>query len=84
MTRQTNSSTTSSIAPEEARTTMILGSKLGHVQLDVDVSIYAICVDVLYGYECDVVYRYDVINYIVYEYDVMNYIVYGCDEVCFV
>jgi hypothetical protein len=38
-------------------------------------------VDVLYGYECDVVYRYDVMNYNVYEYDVMNYIVYGSDKV---
>jgi hypothetical protein len=33
-------------------------------------------VDVLYGCECDVVYGYDVVNYIVYDY-VMKYIVYG-------
>ncbi len=45
--------------------------------------------DVLYGYECDVVYRYDVMNYIVYGYgvitilcmDMMKYILYECDEV---
>jgi hypothetical protein len=61
--------------------TAILACNLGYVELDVDVSIYAICVDDLYGYECDLVYQYDVINYIVYEYDVMNYIVYECDEV---
>jgi hypothetical protein len=53
----------------------------------VDVSIYVICVDVLYGYECDVVYQYDVMNYIVYGcdevlcMDVMKYILYECDEV---
>jgi hypothetical protein len=70
-----NSSITSSKAPEEARTATILGCKLEYIELDVDV---------LYGYECDVVYQYDVINYIVNEYDVMNYIVYGCDEVYFV
>jgi hypothetical protein len=64
--------------------TAILACNLGYVELDVDVSIYAICVDDLYGYECDLVYQYDVINYIVYEYDVMNYIVYECDEVYFV
>jgi hypothetical protein len=50
----------------------------------VDISIYVICVDVLYGYECDGVYGYDVMNYIVYGYDVMNCIVYRCDEVYFV
>jgi hypothetical protein len=55
-TRQTNSSTINSIALEVARTTTIFGSKLGYVELDVDVSIYVICADVLYGYECDVVY----------------------------
>jgi hypothetical protein len=46
-----------------------------------------ICMDVLYGYECDVVYRYDVMNYIVYGYgvitilcmDMMKYILYECD-----
>jgi hypothetical protein len=59
----------------------IFGSKLGYVKLDVDVSIYVICVDVLYGYECDVVYRYNVMNYTVYEYDMINNIMYGCDEV---
>jgi hypothetical protein len=80
MTRQTNSSTTSSIALEEARTTVILGYKLEYVELDVDVSIYVICVDVLYGYECDVVYGYDVMNYM----DVMKYTLYECDEVYFV
>jgi hypothetical protein len=80
-TRQTNSSTITSIAPEVARTTTIFGSKLGYVKLDVDVSIYVICVDVLYGYECDVVYRYNVMNYTVYEYDMINNIMYGCDEV---
>jgi hypothetical protein len=55
MTQQMNSSTTSLIAREEARTMAILGCKLGYVELDVDVSIYVICVYVLYGYECDVV-----------------------------
>jgi hypothetical protein len=43
-------------------------------------------VDVVYGYECDVVYGY-VMNYIVYGYVVnyivygyaMNYVVYGCE-----
>jgi hypothetical protein len=50
----------------------------------VDVSIFVISVDVLYGYECDVVYGCDVMNYIVYGYDVMNYIVYGCNKVYFV
>jgi hypothetical protein len=76
-----NSSIISSIAPEEAQMMAILGCKLGYVELDVDVSIYVICVDALSRYECDVVYRYDVMNYIVYQYAVMNYIVYGCDEV---
>jgi hypothetical protein len=57
--------------------TVIIGCKLGYVELDVAVSIFVICVDVLYGYECNVVYGCDVMNYIVYGYDVMNYIAYG-------
>jgi hypothetical protein len=43
MTRETILSITSSIAPEEARTTAILGCKLGYVEFDVDNLLIHMC-----------------------------------------
>jgi hypothetical protein len=62
-TRQMTSSTTSPIAPEEARTTTILGSK--HQCENVfDLNLYGyIWCDVVYG--CDVVNKCDVMNIVI-------------------
>jgi hypothetical protein len=66
MTRQPNSSTTSSIALEEAQTTAILICKLGMWMFGSMSSwmwMDELCsfryVDVVYGCECDVVWIYD-------------------------